>query len=100
MDRIYAKLHPGILQAIMEFERAEDVIRRFSREAQEELDEVLGLIYEDLNEVIPLTRARAYAGCSLGSASRQTGAGAPPYSAADSGVAAGRHRVKVERETE
>ena len=59
MDRIYAKLHPGILQAIMEFDRARDVIDRFSREAQEELDEVLGLIYEDMEDVVPITRVRA-----------------------------------------
>jgi integrase len=47
MDTVYAKLHPGVLLAIAEFERAEDVYERFSREAQEDLTRALASIYDD-----------------------------------------------------
>jgi hypothetical protein len=54
---IYAKLHPGILQAIMEFERAEAVYARFSSQAADELEGVLSAIHEE-NDVIPIDRVR------------------------------------------
>ena len=58
MDTVYAKLHPGVLLAIAEFERAEDVYERFSREAQEDLTRALVSIYDDEEEVVPIRRAR------------------------------------------
>jgi hypothetical protein len=58
---VYAKLNPGILQAIAEFEKAEDVVRRFSAQAAEDLTGVLDAIYEDdtADDIIPLRRNHA-----------------------------------------
>ena len=55
---VYAKLNPGILQAVAEFERAEDVVRRFSVQAKTELSEVLDAIYDDGEDIIPIIRGR------------------------------------------
>lgn len=55
---VYAKLHPGILQAIMEFERAELVYQRFSAQAADAVDQALASIYEDGEGIISLERAR------------------------------------------
>lgn len=44
---VYAKLNPGILQAIMEFERAEDVFRRFSAQAVDDVRAAMAAIYEE-----------------------------------------------------
>lgn len=55
---VYAKLHPGILQAVMEFERAESVHKRFSAQAAEALEAALASIYEGGDDIIPIGRAR------------------------------------------
>lgn len=55
---VYAKLHPGVLQAVMEFERAESVHERFSAQAADALDEAIASIYEEEEEIIPIERAR------------------------------------------
>ncbi len=52
-DEIYAKLNPGVLQAIMEFQRAEDVYRRFSAQAAADLHEALSAIHEEFEDVLP-----------------------------------------------
>lgn len=41
----YAKLNPGILQAIMELERAADVHLRFSVQAADDIDSARSSIY-------------------------------------------------------
>jgi hypothetical protein len=58
MDTVYAKLHPGVLLAIAEFERAEDVYEHFSREAQEDLNRALASIYDDEEDIVPIPRTR------------------------------------------
>lgn len=57
---VYAKLNPGILQAIANYERAEDVVRRFSAQAYEDVTGVLDSIYEDDDgdDIIPITRGQ------------------------------------------
>lgn len=57
---VYAKLNPGILQAIADFERAEEVVRRFSMKAADDLADVLDAIYEGEEEedIVPITRKR------------------------------------------
>jgi hypothetical protein len=57
-SKIYAKLNPGVLQAIMEFERAESVCRRFSVQAADDVADTLAAIYEDEEGVIPIEAAR------------------------------------------
>jgi hypothetical protein len=44
---VYAKLNPGILQAIMEFERAAEVHRRFSAQAADDNDSARAAIYDE-----------------------------------------------------
>jgi len=56
---IYSKLHPGILQAVADFEKAEEVVRRYSAEAEEDVGDALGTIYGgEADDVVPIDRGR------------------------------------------
>ncbi len=57
MDVVYAKLNPDILLAVAEFERAAEVVERFSRVASDDVAEALSAVYDE-GDVIPINRFR------------------------------------------